>query len=67
MTQPLQDTLQAPYYYRSTTHALVQICQREGISALYKGLGPSIIGVSHVVVQFPTYEKIKTMMFGIFF
>jgi solute carrier family 25 (mitochondrial folate transporter), member 32 len=65
MTQPLLESEKGPYFYRSTRNALVQICKKEGITALYKGLGPSIIGVSHVVVQFPTYEKIKMILFGI--
>ncbi|KAJ3273088.1 hypothetical protein HDV01_004865 [Terramyces sp. JEL0728] len=61
MTQPLIATAHYPYYYTSTLHALSTILKTEGWSALYKGLGPSLLGVSHVVVQFPLYEYLKSL------
>jgi hypothetical protein len=63
MTQ--SKSIAIPYYYKSTRDALFTIYRTEGWKALYKGLGPSLIGVSHVVVQFPTYEKIKSILFSI--
>ncbi|KAL1924665.1 uncharacterized protein VTP21DRAFT_4319 [Calcarisporiella thermophila] len=47
------------YRYRSTLHAFMSIFRDEGIRGFYKGLGPSLIGVSHVAVQFPLYEQLK--------
>lgn len=60
MTQPHVE-MSNSYYYTSTRHALYQIYNTEGWKALYKGLGPSLLGVSHVVVQFPIYEHIKQL------
>ncbi|KAI8388760.1 mitochondrial carrier domain-containing protein [Radiomyces spectabilis] len=48
------------YRYNNTLHAFATIAKEEGIRGFYKGLGPSLIGVSHVAVQFPLYEKLKT-------
>lgn len=60
MTQPLWKTDGLPYFYTSTADALKTILEKEGWRALYKGLGPSLLGVSHVVIQFPIYEHLKT-------
>ncbi|KAI8331327.1 mitochondrial carrier domain-containing protein [Chlamydoabsidia padenii] len=49
-----------PYRYNNTIHAFRTILKQEGIRGLYKGLGSSLIGVSHVAVQFPLYEKLKS-------
>ncbi|KAL1917452.1 uncharacterized protein VTP21DRAFT_3845 [Calcarisporiella thermophila] len=50
------------YQYRSTIHAFATIFRHEGIRGFYKGLGPSLLGVSHVVIQFPLYERLKQWM-----
>jgi len=47
------------YRYNNTLHAFKTIAREEGIGGFYKGLGPSLLGVSHVAVQFPLYEKLK--------
>lgn len=45
--------------YKSTRHAFQQIVRQEGFLALYKGLTASMLGLSHVAVQFPLYEWLK--------
>ncbi|KAF9517239.1 hypothetical protein BS47DRAFT_1339991 [Hydnum rufescens UP504] len=54
MTQPLDERR-----YRHTLDAFVTVYRREGIGAFYRGLVPSLLGVSHVAVQFPLYEELK--------
>ncbi|OCF33677.1 solute carrier family 25 (mitochondrial folate transporter), member 32 [Kwoniella heveanensis BCC8398] len=46
--------------YRTTIGAIRSIYKTEGFKAFYKGLLPSLMGVSHVAVQFPLYEKAKS-------
>jgi hypothetical protein len=59
MTQHGEDPLKSPYFYKSTRDALYRIYKDEGWRSLYKGLGPSMLGVGHVVIQFPIYERLK--------
>ena len=39
--------------------ALIRIRQTEGITALYRGLSASLVGVLHPLIYFPLYEKSK--------
>lgn len=54
--------LQAPSgekVYRGLWHGLRRIAHREGLRGLYSGYVPGIFGVSHGVIQFISYEKMK--------
>jgi len=53
---------QQPRKYRSTLHTFRIIVKEEGFSALWKGLTPQLLGVTHVAVQFPLYEYIKEFL-----
>ncbi|THH11642.1 hypothetical protein EW145_g515 [Phellinidium pouzarii] len=54
MTQPSHEGR-----YRNTLDAFLTIYRTEGFSAFYRGLFPSLLGITHVAVQFPLYEKLK--------
>ncbi|KAJ7644339.1 mitochondrial NAD transporter [Roridomyces roridus] len=45
--------------YRHTLDAALTIYRSEGASAFYRGLVPSLLGITHVAVQFPLYEQLK--------
>lgn len=45
--------------YRSVPHGFRTIIKEEGISGLYKGLTPTLLGLGHVAIQFPLYEHLK--------
>ncbi|KAG0587632.1 hypothetical protein KC19_2G179000 [Ceratodon purpureus] len=49
-------------YYRGITHALVTITRDEGFRGLYKGLGPTLMGVGpNIAINFCVYETLKSM------
>ncbi|GBG27663.1 Mitochondrial substrate carrier family protein W [Hondaea fermentalgiana] len=48
--------------YKGTFHAFRKIYRVEGFQAFYKGLSASMLGLSHVGVQFPLYEHLKTVL-----
>ena len=50
------------YQYRGMWHALASILASDGWRGLYRGLGSSLLGLSHVAVQFPLYEQLKTQL-----
>jgi len=46
--------------YRNMFDAFKKITKTEGWLVLWSGLMPSMIGLVHVAIQFPLYEKFKT-------
>lgn len=48
--------------YHDVPHAVMTIVKQEGISAFFRGVFPSLLGVSHVCVQFPLYEHLKLVL-----
>ncbi|KAK4049333.1 hypothetical protein OIO90_005462 [Microbotryomycetes sp. JL221] len=47
--------------YKHTLDAIARIHRSEGIGTFYRGLLPSLVGVSHIAVQFPLYEQLKVI------
>ena len=45
--------------FASVGEALNKITAKEGIKGLYKGVVPSLLGVSHGAIQLLAYEKFK--------
>ena len=45
--------------YRSMRHAFSRIMVEEGPLSFFSGLSASILGLSHIMIQFPLYEYIK--------
>jgi solute carrier family 25 folate transporter 32 len=42
-----------------TLGAIRRLVREEGLRGMYKGLSASLLGITHVVVQFPIYEELK--------
>ena len=45
--------------YRNSFHCLSEVVKKEGVSALYKGLSASYLGVAEGTIQWVIYEKMK--------
>ena len=53
-----------PWHYRSTFDAARKMYRTEGVLSFYSGLTPALLGLTHVAVQFPAYEFLKTKFTG---
>lgn len=53
-----------PWQYRSTLDAARKMYTTEGILSFYSGLTPALLGLTHVAIQFPAYEYLKTRFTG---
>ena len=45
--------------YRSVSEGIRQILHHDGVRGFYRGILPSLLGVSHGAVQFMAYEQMK--------
>ena len=58
-TRMLSSSRYAPGAYRSTLQGTLALYRDEGIRGFYRGLLPSLFGVSHGAIQFMAYESLK--------
>ena len=56
--------MHAPWHYQSTIDAARKMYTTEGVLSFYSGLTPALLGLTHVAVQFPAYEFLKTKFTG---
>jgi solute carrier family 25 folate transporter 32 len=58
-TRMLSTAKSAPGAYTSIKHGTLELYRSEGIRGFYRGLLPSLFGVSHGAIQFMAYEQLK--------
>lgn len=58
-TRMLSTARNAPGAYRSTVQGAMSLYRQEGVRGFYRGLIPSLFGVSHGAIQFMAYEQLK--------
>ena len=54
-----------PWHYHNTFDAFRKMYKTEGIASFYSGLGPALLGLTHVAIQFPLYEFFKLEFTGL--
>ena len=65
VSRSASDGARTPWHYTSTFDAARKMFQSEGIIAFYSGLTPALLGLTHVVIQFPLYEYFKQQFTGL--
>lgn len=63
-TPTARPSIHSPWHYRSTIDAARKMYTSEGLASFYSGLSPALLGLTHVAVQFPTYEFLKKSFTG---
>ncbi|TID19677.1 hypothetical protein E2P81_ATG06844 [Venturia nashicola] len=58
-TRMLSSGRNAPGAYKSMSHGVKEIMRTEGPRGFWRGLIPSLFGISHGAVQFAAYEQLK--------
>lgn len=58
-TRLMSQNSNSAWYYRGTVDAFRTMYKQEGLGVFYSGLGPALLGLTHVAVQFPLYERFK--------
>lgn len=58
-TRMLSTSAKHPGAYASMSEGARQIYRTEGVSGFYRGLVPSLFGVTHGALQFMAYERLK--------
>ena len=59
--------IRTPWHYHNTIDAFRKMYKAEGLGAFYSGLGPALLGLTHVAIQFPLYEYFKKEFTGVEF
>ena len=59
------DSGHTSWHYKNTLHAAKTMYKKEGVLAFYSGLAPALLGLTHVAIQFPLYEFLKTRFTGL--
>lgn len=58
-TRILSSGRNAPGAYQNMSHGIAEIWRNEGLKGFWRGLVPSLFGISHGAVQFAAYEQLK--------
>jgi solute carrier family 25 folate transporter 32 len=63
-TRMLSSGRDTPGAYRGMWHGVRHIWETEGMKGFWRGLVPSLVGISHGAVQFAIYERLKERRLG---